>query len=161
VSRDTHAVDPDVTAADPTLRIGAAAERAGVSTRTLRYYQEVGLLEPSGRSPGGDRRYSEADLERLARILRLRDVMGFDLDRIRVILAADDRILELRSEVRAGVSQTRRREIVHEAIELNHHQRELVREKLQLLQAFNDELEATAERYRAKADELGVTIVEP
>ena len=53
--------------------IGAAALRAGVSERALRYYQELGLLTPSGCTPGGMRRYSEADLARVARIRELAD----------------------------------------------------------------------------------------
>jgi hypothetical protein len=40
------------------LRIGEAAARVGVSSRTLRYYEELGLLTPSGRTPGGARRYT-------------------------------------------------------------------------------------------------------
>ncbi len=138
------------------LRIGEAAKQFGVSTRTLRYYEEVGLLEPSGRSPGGDRRYSDADVARLRRILEIRDAMGFDLERIRAILCADDRIAELKSEVKAGVSKKRRRELLHEAMVLNRRQRQLVEEKLQLLSSFADDLDAKADRYRALARELGV-----
>ena len=59
---------------DAEFRIGEVAQRAGVTTRTLRYYQELGLLSPSGASPGGSRRYSEADVNRLLRILELRNV---------------------------------------------------------------------------------------
>src|SRR5579885_3137210 len=119
-------VVPDDERRDPAVlhRIGAVAKGANVSTRTLRYYEEVGLLEPSGRTPGGDRRYSDDDIGRLERILELRDVMGFDLDSIRDVLTADDRILQLRSEAQAGVSIARRREILQEAIELNRRQRE-------------------------------------
>lgn len=153
---DPAADPPSPGSGDARLRIGEVAKQAGVSTRTLRYYQEVGLLEPSGRSPGGDRRYSDADIARLDRVLELRDVMGFDLDRIRTIITAEDRIAELKSEVRAGVSKKRRREIVHEAIELNHQQRAVVAEKLELLSGFADDLAAKAARYRTLAEELGV-----
>ena len=64
---------------DARFRIGEVAKQAGVSPRTLRYYQELGMLDPAGRSPGGSRRYSSRDVARLTRILELRDVMGFDL----------------------------------------------------------------------------------
>lgn len=149
---DSHALDV------AHFRIGEVAKRADVSTRTLRYYEEVGLLEPSGHSPGGDRRYSEADVERLERILNLRDAMGFDLDRIHVILTAEDRIAELRSEVQAGASAKRRREIITEAIELNRNEQEVVAEKLELLHSLADDLAAKATAYRAKAADLGVKI---
>ncbi len=52
---------------DGLLRIGEAAERAGVSCRTLRYYEELGLLVPAGHSAGGARRYTGDDVERLRR----------------------------------------------------------------------------------------------
>ena len=94
---------------DPELfRIGEAARRAGVTTRTLRYYQEVGLLQPSGATPGGNRLYTEHDVERLRRILELRDVMGFDLERIGLFLGSEDRLAEMRAEVRRGASNKRR-----------------------------------------------------
>jgi DNA-binding transcriptional MerR regulator len=141
--------------------IGEAAQRAGVSTRTLRYYQELGLLTPSGRSPGGNRRYSSADVARLLRILELRDVMGFDLERIGTILAAEDRLAELRDEVQRGISTERHRQIVTEAIALNARMQSQVHEKLAQLDGFLDELRSKASRYREIAHELGIDDPDP
>jgi DNA-binding transcriptional MerR regulator len=143
---------------EPRFRIGEVAEQAGVSTRTLRYYQELGLLDPAGHSPGGSRRYSAADVARLRRILELRDVMGFDLERISTILHAEDRLAELREEVRAGVSPDRRREVISEAITLNNAMRRQVHEKLGVLQSFLDELETKAAKYRQIASELDLDV---
>ncbi|MGI8480002.1 MAG: MerR family DNA-binding transcriptional regulator [Gaiellaceae bacterium] len=59
----------DVEVGAPTtslLKIGEVADRVGLSLRTIRYYEEVGLLEPTGRSPGGFRLYSEDQVTRLA-----------------------------------------------------------------------------------------------
>jgi DNA-binding transcriptional MerR regulator len=152
-----HAGKVSMTDSEPALyRIGEVAERAGVTPRTLRYYQEVGLLDPSGKSPGGTRRYSEGDVARLLRIIELRNVMGFDLERIREILQAEDRLAELREEARGGISQKRRREIVAEAIELNDRMQSQVREKVAVLEGFLRELEETAARYREFAAELSV-----
>ncbi len=137
-------------------RIGEVAERCGVSTRTLRYYQELGLIDPSGTSPGGSRRYSEADVERLSRILELRSVMGFDLDRIGAILTAEDRLATLREEVTRGISRARHQEIVIEALRLNQGMRDQVRDKLAVLEGFLDELDAQAGRMRTIAEDLGV-----
>ena len=61
------------------FRIGEAAERAGVSSRTLRWYEEIGLLAPSGHSSGGARRYSEDDLTRIEHIRELQSLLGLDL----------------------------------------------------------------------------------
>jgi DNA-binding transcriptional MerR regulator len=138
------------------FRIGEVAAQAGVSPRTLRYYQELGLLDPAGLSPGGSRRYSARDVARLRRILELRDVMGFDLERINIILHAEDRLAELRDEVRAGVSTERYRAAVEEAITINNGMRAQVEEKLAILQSFLAELEEKAARYRHIAHDLDV-----
>ena len=52
-------------------QIGGGADRLRVSTRTIKYYEELGLVSPEKRSPGGFRLYGAADVERLQRILRL------------------------------------------------------------------------------------------
>ncbi len=133
------------------FRIGEVAEQAGVSPRTLRYYQELGMLDPAGQSPGGSRRYSARDVARLRRILELRDVMGFDLERINAILHAEDRLAEIREEVGGGVSPKRYRDAVVEAITINNGMRQQVRAKLGVLQSFLAELEGNAARYRQTA----------
>jgi MerR family transcriptional regulator, repressor of the yfmOP operon len=136
------------------MRIGEAAARAAVSPRTLRYYEELGLLSPSGRSPGGDRRYSEADVERLLRIRELKDLMGFDLDQIRAVIGAEARLGELRAQYLSGVDAARRRELLLEAIEINDRLRTDVKDKLARTQEFLAGLDAKAARYREVLAEL-------
>jgi MerR family transcriptional regulator, repressor of the yfmOP operon len=70
--------------------IEQVATRTGLTKRTLRYYEEVGLLPPTGRTEGNYRRYSEADIQRLVRIKELRDLLGFSLSDIREIIQAED-----------------------------------------------------------------------
>ena len=70
-----------------------------VSARTLRYYEELGLLTPSLYTPGGERRYTADDLTHLQRILELREVLGMNLDEIREFLALETRLDELRASV--------------------------------------------------------------
>ena len=70
--------------------IEQVATRTGLTKRTLRYYEEVGLLPPTGRTEGNYRRYSEADIQRLGRIKELRDLLGFSLSDIREIIQAED-----------------------------------------------------------------------
>lgn len=135
-------------------RIGEVADRLGVSTRTLRYYQELGLLDPAGQSSGGNRRYSEADVTRAMRILELRNVMGFDLERIGEILEAEDRLAEIRAEAKRGVSVKRKREIASEAITITEHLRAQVADKLAVLAGFDADLEARLARLHAFVDEL-------
>ncbi|WP_061960936.1 helix-turn-helix domain-containing protein [Demequina flava] len=62
-----------------THHIGAVAERTGLSLRTLRHYDEVGLVTPSGRSEGGFRLYTDADVERILLVRRMKP-LGFTLE---------------------------------------------------------------------------------
>jgi DNA-binding transcriptional MerR regulator len=130
------------------VRIGELALKAGVSTRTLRYYEELGLLAPAGHSSGGARRYSDADAERLRRIKELQELMGLNLDEIRTILAAEDRLQTLRAEFRAsGIPSQRREQIVREAIEINASLRQRVSERVANMERFLLELELKSRRY--------------
>jgi DNA-binding transcriptional MerR regulator len=131
------------------LRIGEAAARSAVSVRTLRYYEELGLLTPSARSPGGARRYAEEDLTRLARIRELKDLLGFNLDEVRTVLTAEDRLGSLRAAYHAEDDQAAQRAIVAEALEINTRVQRAVQAKLERLAAFKGELEARAVRYTA------------
>jgi len=138
---------------DAQYRIGEVAEAAGVSTRTLRYYEELGLLSPSGHSPGGARRYSDADLARVLRIRELQQLVGFNLDEIKTIVATGARLEELRTEYKAGRPPQRERELIAEAIEINDQLREDMRAKLSRLETFLADLDARAVLYRRRAKE--------
>ena len=140
------------------FRIGEVAEQLGVSTRTLRYYEEIGLLKPSSYSHGGSRRYDDEDRQRILRIRELQAIMGFNLDEIREILRADDRLAELRTEYRRGVTPKRQRAILTEADRLNARMQEQVLAKIAILESFQTELEAKAARYREVAAELDITL---
>jgi DNA-binding transcriptional MerR regulator len=140
------------------LRIGDLARRFSATTRTLRYYQEVGLLEPTGVSPGGVRLYSEADAERLARIVELRDTLGFDLERIRLVLQSEDRLNQLREEAAHHPTPERRGEMVVEAYQLNMRIQREIDVKLRQLAAFRADLQEKVERYRLTAAEVGVDL---
>ena len=136
------------------LRIGEVAEQAGVSPRTLRYYEELGLLAPSGHSAGGARRYAEADVSRLRRIRELQELLGFDLSEIGVILRAEDQLADLRRQFHGGAGLVRQSAIVAEAMEINARLRTLVRAKQDRLDDMMRDLESAARRYRARAREL-------
>ena len=71
------------------LQIGEVARRLDLSINTIRHWHETGLAPPSGRSPGGFRLYTEADVARLAFIKRFRP-LGFGIEEIREVLATRD-----------------------------------------------------------------------
>jgi DNA-binding transcriptional MerR regulator len=139
-------------------RIGEVADELGVSTRTLRYYEELGLVQPSGHSAGGSRRYSESDVQRVLRVRELQAMMGFNLDEIREILQAEDRLAELRTEYRKGVSTKRAATIITDAARLNARIQEQVLTKIAILESFQNELEEKATRYRTEAANRGITL---
>ncbi len=70
-------------------QIGEVAERTGLSLRTIRYYEEVGLVSPSGRTAGGFRLYADSDVARLLLIRRMKP-LGFPLDEMREVLTVLD-----------------------------------------------------------------------
>lgn len=71
------------------MQIGEVAERTGLSLRTIRYYEEVGLVVPSARSQGGFRLYTDPDVDRLELIKRMKP-LGFQLEEMRDLLAILD-----------------------------------------------------------------------
>lgn len=72
-----------------TMHIGELAERTGLSLRTIRHYDEIGLLTPSGRSEGGFRLYTEGDCDRLMLIRRMKP-LGYSLEQMGDLLRALD-----------------------------------------------------------------------
>jgi DNA-binding transcriptional MerR regulator len=139
---------PALTATRPRLLgIGEAASRTGVSERALRYYQQLGLITPSGCTPGGLRRYSEEDVARVIRLRDLQHLLGLNLEEIRTVLANDDRLTALRREYRAeGTDEGRRRELIAEGLEVRSELRATVDTKLQALQDFLADLDAERDR---------------
>ena len=67
------------------MQIGEVAEQIGLSLRTIRYYEEVGLAVPSARSEGGFRLYAEADVDRLRVVVQMKP-LGFSLEEMRELL---------------------------------------------------------------------------
>ena len=116
-------------------QIGGVAERLGVSTRTIKYYEELGLVSPENRSPGGFRLYNAPDIERLQRILRLKG-MGFSLAAVREFLAVRD----------AAQEATRERVLAETTEHLRSREREVderiakTREDLKNAEALREEL---------------------
>ena len=76
--------------AESSYTIEQVATRTNLTKRTLRYYEEVGLLPPANRTEGNYRRYSEADVERIERIKEMRDLLDFSLNDIRELLQAEE-----------------------------------------------------------------------
>ena len=110
-----------------TFRIGEVAERVGVTTRTIRYYEELGLLGTmESRTKGAHRLYHEADVARLQELLRLRDLLGLSLDEIVAVAEAEEARAALRDQWAESASDAERARIVDAAIPLVERQLELI-----------------------------------
>ena len=146
--------------AEAGIRISDAATRAGVSARTLRYYEELGLLAPSLYTAGGERRYTSDDLAHLQRILELREVLGMNLDEIREFLSLETRLDELRATYRATKGATTKKAraeqkaTLQEALVLNESLAEQISAKLARMDGFRAKLVGDAQRCRELLSEL-------
>ncbi|MCZ8517739.1 MerR family transcriptional regulator [Paenibacillus filicis] len=69
-------------------KVGELAKMAGITIRTLRFYDQIGLFSPSGYSPSGYRLYTEKDISRLQQILSLKE-LGLSLEQIKVVMSGD------------------------------------------------------------------------
>jgi MerR family transcriptional regulator, repressor of the yfmOP operon len=147
--------DPTEETGEQLLGIGAAAERAGVSQRALRYYQQLGLITPCACTPGGLRRYSEADLARVARIRQLQELLGLNLDEIALVLRGEDRMAEIRLAYHdEGTSLAERRALVRESLELQQDLRATVEAKRAGIERFLADLDARISKVRAVYEQM-------
>ena len=138
------------------LRIGEVAELTGTTPRTIRYYEEIGLLPaPPDRDRGSHRLYHRSDVQRLEDILRLKDLLGVSLDELRQLVAAEDARAALRREWHSGVEDpVRQGEILEQSLEHTARQLELIRHRRDQIARLEGELVAKRRRVRERLREL-------
>jgi MerR family transcriptional regulator, repressor of the yfmOP operon len=139
-------------------RIGEVAERVGVTTRTIRYYEELGLLgcDPT-RPKGAHRLYSDADISRLQELIRLRDLLGLSLDELIEIAEAEDVRAGLRNRWEKEPDDAERLRIVETAIPLVERQLTLLRARQKTLAEFAEDLEVRLSQLHTLQSEFGAT----
>jgi DNA-binding transcriptional MerR regulator len=140
--------------ADAYLQIGEVAERTGVTQRTLRFYEEKGLLKPPSRLDGGFRLYSEEDIGRVERIKELQSLLGLSLADIKEMVEADEVKHQLRATYRRDAKVSERRAKIRRAIEVTEHQAEIIDQKLRALQEMKDSLEEKLRQYGGWIEQL-------
>ncbi len=92
---------------EPRYVISIAARMLGVRTHTLRYYERIGVIEPS-RSPGNTRLYSDRDVTRLRQMMGLMEDLGVNLAGVEIILRMSQQIAELQGQVEELQSEIER-----------------------------------------------------
>lgn len=142
------------------LRIGDVAKLAGTTPRTIRYYEEIGLLPASApRERGAHRTYAEEDVERLADLLRLKDLLGLSLEELKRLVEAEDARAALRREWESGVDDpVRRRQILDESLGHIGRQLELVRRRRDEISALESELLSKRKRVQSRLRELSTAV---
>ena len=141
--------------ADRPLRIGEVAERAGTTVRTVRYYEEVGLLPGSEeRSRGQHRSYSAADVERLREILQLKELLNLSLEQLRGLVEAEEARAAIRERYRTATEAAERERLLEEAAGHLDRQLALVRDRRTALGELEERLAERRERVAERLAEL-------
>jgi DNA-binding transcriptional MerR regulator len=123
------------------LRIGEVAELTGTTPRTIRYYEEIGLLPgAANRAQGKHRCYTPEDVERVREIVRLRDLLGLSLEQLSQLLEAESARAELRRKYERTDDPAIRGRILDEALGHIGTQLELVRGRRRELEQLEVEL---------------------
>jgi DNA-binding transcriptional MerR regulator len=138
------------------LRIGDVARLVGTTPRTIRYYEELGLLSATpARLSGQHRLYTPAEVERLREVMRLKHLLGVSLEELKTLLTAEEARAEVRAQLRReDVDSQRRRELLAESLSHIERQLELVEHRALELSKLKEELAQTRQRVRRRLREL-------
>ena len=147
-------------------QIGEVADRTGVTQRTLRFYEEKGLLKPAERMEGGFRLYSEQDIEHIELIKRLQSLLNLSLAEIKEMVDAEELIAQMRATFRpdrdlparkARVVQVRealtlQSEIVDRKVEQLREMRGVIDERLTMIDNLEREIDEAIKKPSVTAD---------
>jgi len=136
------------------MRIQEAAAEVGLTPRSVRYYEELGLLRPAARSEGDYRLYDDTDLERLRFIKGLRDDAGFSLAEIAQLMEDDAARERGHAAFHATTDPSERSRILRDRLVRSDHQNAMLQTKIGRLQAMVDETEAKRAGTAVKIDQL-------
>ena len=134
--------------------IDQVAAQTGLTKRTLRYYEEMGLLPPTGRTEGNYRRYSDEDIQRLEHIKKLRDLLGFSLADIRSMLEVDEERGLLKEANRLETDAAAKIARLDRADELIRRQLQMIEQKIVGLEQMRTSLQTSIERHERTRQEL-------
>jgi DNA-binding transcriptional MerR regulator len=143
--------------AESPYRIGDLARLTDTTPRTIRYYEEIGLLASERqREPGEHRTYGDQDLERLRELLQLRELLGVSLEELRELAAAESARASLRREWQEGIEDpVRQRQVLEQSLGHIENQLELLRHRRDEIEKLTGELETRRRRVRDRLRALG------
>lgn len=126
-------------------KIDEVATACNLTKRTLRYYEEIGLVSPQ-RSEGGTRLYSQTDIDRLKKIINARDVLGFSLQELQHYVKVTEMLNDQREQYRNTTDEEERRQQLIEMNKTLDQQLHMVDEKLNRIYAFKADAELLRQR---------------
>jgi len=160
LSADEQSPFPAPSDESPSYTIEQVATRTQLTKRTLRYYEEVGLLPPANRTEGNYRRYSEDDVQRIERIKELRDLLDFSLNDIRGILEAEEEREQLKMANRKETDMHLRLARLERSDELIHEQLLLIEQKIIGLERMRNSLSGKLDKHKQLKQQLHNQIVD-
>src|SRR5262245_13322074 len=139
---------------EPYLQIGEVAERTGVTQRTLRFYEEKGLVNPPERMDGGFRLYSEDDVTRIEYIKKLQDLLGFTLSEIKEMVEAEELLQQISATRRPDRDLPTRYQRTGVILSALTRQLEVVEHKIEHLGVLREELQGKIARVTQRRTEI-------
>ena len=136
------------------LQIGEVADRTGVTQRTLRFYEEKGLLRPPTRMEGGFRLYSEDDVQRVEQIRRLQNLLGITLAEIKEMVDAEEMLQELKAQYRPEADVQEKKRQLQKATEVVQRQYSIVRQKTEQMLEMREQLKERLKTFERWMSEL-------
>jgi len=141
--------------AERTYRIGEVAELVGTTPRTIRYYEEIGLLPaPPGFEKGRHRTFGETEVVRLKELIRLRDLLGISLEELKGLVEAEEARAVIRERFQTTDDPAEQKQLLEQAHGHVEAQLALVRSRREALDQLEGELTTRRKRIRSRLKEI-------
>lgn len=127
-------------------KIDDVAKECGLTKRSIRYYEEIGLLFTPERSEGGYRLYSDKHIERLKQIMNVRDVLGFSLQEVQEYISISEAFEEHRQQYRELFDENKKREKLIEVERTLSQQLEMIDQKLKKMSEIRNDMNMKYQR---------------
>ncbi|MCG7380953.1 MerR family transcriptional regulator [Paenibacillus sp. ACRSA] len=135
-------------------KIDDVAKESGLTKRTIRYYEEIGVMPSPQRTDGGTRLYTWEDITYLKKVVRAKEVLGFSLQELHAYVATSDALNEQRFDYQQTIEVQERIEKLSKMETTLNEQLELIEQKLYSIHAVQSELEELRERVQTGIQRL-------
>ncbi|SDM94302.1 DNA-binding transcriptional regulator, MerR family [Fictibacillus solisalsi] len=122
------------------IKIDEAAKITGITKRAIRYYEEIGLIQPPERSDGQVRLYTDEDIKQLKRVVDAKEVLGFSLQELQHFLSIKERVLEHKDQYESTKDTTIQQSELEEIADGLKEQEKMLQQKMEKMKSFQEEL---------------------